>query len=89
MHEESSMKWTVTSDAETLIKAHADYGALWKDLMAYVLIRTPYTFSLYLIVAKKSCGKDIGVWQMRDMTPLRNWIKGRTILIGDAAHPSV
>jgi hypothetical protein len=25
---------------------------------------------------------------MRDMKPLATWVKGRAILIGDAAHPS-
>jgi len=30
---------------------------------------------------------DIGLWQLRDLDPLPNWVKGRTILIGDAAHP--
>jgi 2-polyprenyl-6-methoxyphenol hydroxylase-like FAD-dependent oxidoreductase len=34
------------------------------------------------------CAKDIAVWQIRDMDPLPNWVKGRAILIGDAAHPS-
>ncbi|EYB32844.1 hypothetical protein FG05_03729 [Fusarium graminearum] len=29
---------------------------------------------------------DIGLWQLRDIDPLPNWVKGRTILIGDAAH---
>lgn len=30
--------------------------------------------------------KDIGLWQLRDIDPLRTWMKGRVILIGDAAH---
>lgn len=30
---------------------------------------------------------DIGLWQLRDLDPLPTWVKGRTILIGDAAHP--
>ncbi|PWY65408.1 FAD/NAD(P)-binding domain-containing protein [Aspergillus eucalypticola CBS 122712] len=30
---------------------------------------------------------DIGLWQLRDMDPLKTWIRGRVILIGDAAHP--
>ncbi|KNB09122.1 hypothetical protein FOXG_09764 [Fusarium oxysporum f. sp. lycopersici 4287] len=29
---------------------------------------------------------DIGLWQLRDIDPLPRWVKGRTILIGDAAH---
>ena len=29
---------------------------------------------------------DIALWQLRDIDPLQNWVKGRTILIGDAAH---
>lgn len=30
--------------------------------------------------------ESIGLWQLRDIDPLRTWTKGRTILIGDAAH---
>ena len=30
--------------------------------------------------------KDIGLWQLRDLDPLRTWYRGRVILIGDAAH---
>jgi salicylate hydroxylase len=30
--------------------------------------------------------KGIGLWQLRDLDPLETWIRGRVILIGDAAH---
>ncbi|KAJ9093163.1 hypothetical protein QFC21_006479 [Naganishia friedmannii] len=33
----------------------------------------------------KAC-PDISLWQLRDMEALPTWYKGRTILIGDAAH---
>nr|XP_031860285.1 uncharacterized protein CI109_004169 [Kwoniella shandongensis]KAA5527357.1 hypothetical protein CI109_004169 [Kwoniella shandongensis] len=29
---------------------------------------------------------ECGLWQLRDQDPLDKWIKGRTIIIGDAAH---
>ncbi|KAF7531218.1 hypothetical protein G7054_g9077 [Neopestalotiopsis clavispora] len=29
---------------------------------------------------------SLGLWQLRDLDPLDTWYKGRTILIGDAAH---
>lgn len=29
---------------------------------------------------------EIGLWQLRDIDPLPTWIRGRTIIIGDAAH---
>lgn len=29
---------------------------------------------------------DVALWQLRDMDPLSRWVRGRTILIGDAAH---
>ncbi|CAK7219751.1 hypothetical protein SBRCBS47491_003956 [Sporothrix bragantina] len=29
---------------------------------------------------------DIGLWQLRDLDPLPRWSRGRTIIIGDAAH---
>ncbi|KAL2412561.1 hypothetical protein ABEF91_000879 [Exophiala dermatitidis] len=28
----------------------------------------------------------IGLWQLRDLAPLPTWVRGRTIIIGDAAH---
>jgi salicylate hydroxylase len=28
------------------------------------------------------------MWQMRDMDPLPKWVNNRTMIIGDAAHPS-
>lgn len=30
--------------------------------------------------------ESIGLWQLRDLDPLATWIKGRVVLIGDAAH---
>lgn len=30
--------------------------------------------------------EDAALWQLRDIDPLPTWVKGRTILIGDAAH---
>lgn len=33
-----------------------------------------------------SLAKDIGLWQLRDIDPLSTWVRGRVILIGDAAH---
>ncbi|KAF2227132.1 hypothetical protein BDZ85DRAFT_279024 [Elsinoe ampelina] len=32
------------------------------------------------------CADDVALWQLRDIDPLPTWTKGRTILIGDAAH---
>ncbi|KAF1347496.1 hypothetical protein BDV97DRAFT_299425, partial [Delphinella strobiligena] len=29
---------------------------------------------------------DISLWLLRDINPLPTWVKGRTIIIGDAAH---
>ncbi|KAJ9113567.1 hypothetical protein QFC20_001918 [Naganishia adeliensis] len=29
---------------------------------------------------------SLGLWQLRDFDPLPTWVKGRTILVGDAAH---
>ena len=29
---------------------------------------------------------DAGLWQLRDLDPLPTWYRGRTIIIGDAAH---
>ena len=31
-------------------------------------------------------GDSIGLWQLRDIDPLDTWVRGRVILIGDAAH---
>ncbi|OQD63773.1 hypothetical protein PENPOL_c009G01205 [Penicillium polonicum] len=29
---------------------------------------------------------DLGLWQLRDLDPLRTWHRGRVLIIGDAAH---
>lgn len=29
---------------------------------------------------------SIGLWQLRDIDPLPTWVKGRALIIGDAAH---
>ncbi|PVH82699.1 FAD/NAD(P)-binding domain-containing protein [Cadophora sp. DSE1049] len=29
---------------------------------------------------------ELGLWQLRDLDPLKTWTKGKVILIGDAAH---
>lgn len=29
---------------------------------------------------------EVALWQLRDIDPLETWVRGRTILIGDAAH---
>ncbi|KAK6203747.1 hypothetical protein LQW54_008853 [Pestalotiopsis sp. IQ-011] len=29
---------------------------------------------------------DVALWQLRDIDPLPRWVRGRAILIGDAAH---
>ena len=34
----------------------------------------------------RSLTTNIKVWQLRDQDPLSTYIKGRTVLIGDAAH---
>jgi 2-polyprenyl-6-methoxyphenol hydroxylase-like FAD-dependent oxidoreductase len=47
------------------------------------------SFVFWRTLTLRRCAKgDIGIWQMRDMDPLPHWVKGRTIIIGDAAHPS-
>ena len=30
--------------------------------------------------------KDPKIWQLRSLGPLTSWIRGRTCLVGDAAH---
>ncbi len=29
---------------------------------------------------------DMKLWQLRDQDPLPTWVRGRTVLVGDAAH---
>ena len=31
-------------------------------------------------------GKSMGLWQLRDLDPLKTWCRGNMIIIGDAAH---
>jgi salicylate hydroxylase len=32
------------------------------------------------------CSEDLALWQLHDIDPLTQWVRGCTILIGDAAH---
>lgn len=34
-----------------------------------------------------SYATDVSCWQLRDQEPLESWVKGRLIIVGDAAHP--
>jgi hypothetical protein len=33
-------------------------------------------------------GEEVGLWQLRDQDPLPTWVKGKLIIVGDAAHSS-
>jgi hypothetical protein len=41
---------------------------------------------LTCLVLYCSLAKEPGLWQLRDQDPLPTWVKGRAIIIGDAAH---
>jgi salicylate hydroxylase len=90
MHEQASDSWTQPGSVDSLLKAFANFGEQWTNIMRSIFaIHSPHVNELGTdIEAPHRCGKDIGLWQMRDMKPLSGWVKGRTILIGDAAHPS-
>ncbi|PWY97369.1 FAD/NAD(P)-binding domain-containing protein [Testicularia cyperi] len=34
-----------------------------------------------------SYANEVSCWQLRDQDPLESWVKDRTIIVGDAAHP--
>lgn len=42
-------------------------------------------FARFLIL-QPSIATEVKVWELQDLDPLPRWNKGRTILIGDAAH---
>jgi salicylate hydroxylase len=44
-------------------------------------------FPSWVLDILKLARDDIKLWQLRDQDPLPSYIKGRTVLIGDAAHP--
>lgn len=46
-----------------------------------MLASLPFTDS-----SRCSYASSVGLWQLRDQSPLSTWVKGRVILIGDAAH---
>jgi 2-polyprenyl-6-methoxyphenol hydroxylase-like FAD-dependent oxidoreductase len=61
---------------------------VWRKLFSYAS-RPHRRFAFpTLTFTTRSCSESVGLWQMRDMPPLPTWVHGRTILIGDAAHPS-
>jgi salicylate hydroxylase len=85
LHEDVDDKWTRKGSVTSLVKAYNHFSPYWKGLLSYVT--SPVNVRSSSVVTNRA-GKDVGIWQMRDLPPLDTWVKGRAILIGDAAHPS-
>ncbi|KAL2816520.1 hypothetical protein BJX63DRAFT_430215 [Aspergillus granulosus] len=64
--------WTTRGDHDKMMATFADFP-LWAQKP--------------LLLAKTSASESgLGLWQLRDLDPLPTWVRGRAILIGDAAH---
>lgn len=44
-------------------------------------------FSPSVTEIMEMAGDDLKAWELLDMESLPTWVKGRTVLIGDSAHP--
>ena len=59
-----------------------------KDLKTFAQIRARQ-FSPYLRdLIERSPVENLQRWEIRDRPPLKQWSRGRTTLVGDAAHPT-
>jgi salicylate hydroxylase len=79
MHEDSSKSsWTTAGSMKDLLESFNEFPEYVKQIFR--------------------ASPSLGLWQLRDLVkpltelsngqePLTTWVKGRTILIGDAAHP--
>lgn len=62
--------WVSKGDVNRMLETYKDFPEWIKDVFRQGL-KPEY---------------ELGLWQLRDLDPLKTWTKGRMILIGDAAH---
>lgn len=68
-------------------KAEVDTNNSWTSKGDLKTLLNEYKdFPRWATAPFRMAGDDIGLWQLRDIEPLKTWHRGRMILIGDAAH---
>ncbi|KAG5797859.1 hypothetical protein H9Q69_003087 [Fusarium xylarioides] len=87
LKEKTTESWTASGDKEELMSLFPDFPS-WVhdyfrcDLRCVIhsrILEAPTDFD-------NRIAKNIKLWQLRDQDPLPTYIRGRTVLIGDAAH---
>lgn len=92
---ETLESWTASGTREELLRHFDDFDDEIKTLLGWVNVpllacgsASIFDFSDALANRKSYCSmaEDVKLWQLRDQDPLPTYIKGRTLLLGDAAH---
>ncbi|KAH7157423.1 hypothetical protein B0J13DRAFT_434715 [Dactylonectria estremocensis] len=66
--------------------AEASSGESWVEPGSVDNLRDAYADFPAWLHDIFAAAPDVGLWQLRDLDPLPRWVRGRTVLIGDAAH---
>lgn len=87
LKEKTTESWTASGDKEELMSLFSDFPSWVHDYFRYdLLFDIPSHAVEALIDLNYRIAKNIKLWQLRDQDPLPTYIRGRTVLIGDAAH---
>jgi salicylate hydroxylase len=86
LKEATSESWSAAGDREELISLFTDFPPAIVQYFKYAFFPQPKRRSLaHWFIYRYAT--NIKLWQLRDQDPLPTYIKGRAVLIGDAAHP--
>ncbi|KAI0025988.1 hypothetical protein F4780DRAFT_774196 [Xylariomycetidae sp. FL0641] len=73
--EEDAGAWVQPGDPAKLLESYADFPEWLRALFARAAADDD-----------DGDGGDVALWQLRDVDPLPRWVRGRAVLVGDAAH---
>jgi salicylate hydroxylase len=72
------MEWNVQGSMDELLDTYRDFHPGIVTMLKFI----PFVPSL---ISRKA--QELKHWKLLSRAPISTWIKGKTILIGDAAHP--
>lgn len=74
----------VTADHQSPEPSHG-----WSQTVAAAEVEAAIASSAPALAAVLGCDRDWRRWQLYECEPLRDWTRGRVVLLGDAAHPTL
>jgi salicylate hydroxylase len=84
--QETTESWFARGTREDLLKTYDGFDPKLLSIFRYVCHGSDDPEIDADILPSKRQAKDIRLWQLRDQDPLPTYVKGRTVIIGDAAH---